>query len=142
MRVPWPVFAILVSVPAGAQPRTDPHATSIHPFSGQRGAIFMATVRGSGLAGASAASIGNAPFTVAVESQETEAPGEGRSEGRNRSAADLVHLRVKVRQDARPGRYPIRLITRNGISNALPLHIVEFPVLPEPAGAHETQESA
>ena len=44
--------------------------------------------------------------------------------------------------DAKPGRYPIRLITRNGISNALPLHIVDLPVLPEPAGEHETRESA
>ena len=48
----------------------------------------------------------------------------------------------KCRQDAKPGRYPIRLVTRNGISNALPLHIVDFPVLAEPAGVHETQESA
>jgi hypothetical protein len=138
MRVLWPVLAIVVSLPASAQPRTDPHATSIHPFTGQRGSTFLATVRGSGLAGASTASIGNAPFTVTVEGQEVEAPGEGR----NARATDLVKLRVAVRQDALPGRYPIRLVTRNGISNALPLHIVDFPVLSEPAGGHETQESA
>ncbi len=132
------LLAIVASLPAIAQPRIDPHATSIHPFAGQRGTTFIATVRGSGLAGASIASIASAPFTVTVEGQEAEAP----SEGRNKSATDLVKLRVEVRQDAQPGRYPIRLVTRNGISNALPLHIVDFPVLPEPAGAHETQESA
>src|SRR5438046_7082173 len=138
MRVFWPVLVITVSLAANAQPRTDPRASSIHPFTGQRGSTFVATVRGSGLAGASTASIGSAPFTITVEGQEVEAPGEGR----NRSTTDLVKLRVEVRQDAQPGRYPIRLITRNGISNALPLHIVEFPVLSEPAGVHETQESA
>src|SRR5437763_3240295 len=138
MRMFWPVLAIVVSVPASAQTRTDPRANSIHPFTGQRGATFMATVRGSGLAGASTASIGSAPFTITVEGQEIEPP----TEGRGRSATDLIKLRVEVRQDAQPGRYPIRLVTRNGISNALPLHIVDFPVLPEPPGVHETQESA
>jgi hypothetical protein len=139
MRVLWPVLAIVVSLSAGAQPRPDPRAISIHPFTGQRGGTFIATVRGSGLAGATAASIGKAPFTVTVDGVETEA---GESSGRNRSRMDLVKLRVDVQPDAKPGRYPIRLITRNGISNALPLHIVDVPVLPEPAGAHETQESA
>ena len=138
MRVFWPVLAMVVSLPASGQPRIDPHVSSIHPFTGQRGATFIATVRGSGLAGASTASIGNAPFTVTVEGLEVEAPGEGR----NARTTDLVKLRVQVRPDAQPGWYPIRLVARNGISNALPLHIVEFPVLPEPAGVHETQESA
>src|SRR5437660_3084086 len=137
MRAPWPVLAIIASAAAGAQPRVEPRATSIHPFTGQRGATVSATVRGSGLAGARSASIGKAPFTVTVESVETEAPPEG-----SKSAADLIHLRIAVSQDAQPGRYPIRLVTRNGVSNALPLHIVDFPVLPEPAGAHERQQSA
>jgi hypothetical protein len=138
MRVLWPVLAIFAVLQASAQPRTDPRATSIHPFTGQRGTTFFATVRGNGLGGASTASTGNAPFSVTVEGVEAEAPGEGRS----KSTVDLVKLRVEVRPDAQTGRYPIRLVTRNGISNALPLHIVDFPVLPEPAGVHENQESA
>src|SRR5207248_6205055 len=101
---------------------------------------FIAIVRGSSLAGARAASIGKAPFTVTVEGIDIESPDE--SSGRNKSRMDLVKLRVQVSQDAKPGRYPIRLITQNGVSNALPLHIVDFPVLTEPEGAHETQESA
>jgi hypothetical protein len=138
MRVLGLVLAILAGGTAGGQVRTDPRATSIHPFTGQRGTTFFATVRGNGLAGASAASIGNAPFAITVEGVEAEAPGEGRS----KSTVDLVKLRVEVREDARPGRYPIRLVTRNGISNALPMQIVDFPVLAEPAGTHENQESA
>src|SRR5947208_1602313 len=140
MRPLWVVLAVVLSLPAGAQPREDPRAISIHPFTGQRGVTFTAVVRGSGLGGASAVSIGKAPFTVAVESTEVEPPAE--SSGRKKGGMDLVKLRVEVPQDAKPGRYPIRLITRNGISNALPLHIVDSPVLPEPAGVHETQESA
>src|SRR6185295_18516841 len=102
MRPLWVVLivAVMLSLPAGAQPREDPRAISIHPFTGQRGTTFTAMLRGNGLAGASAASIGNAPFTVAVEGTEPEPPGE--SSGR-RSRADLVKLRVEVRQDAKPG---------------------------------------
>src|SRR6266536_3760603 len=140
MRPLWIVVAVLSSWPAGAQPREDPRAISIHPFTGQRGTTFIVTVRGSGLAAASAASIGAAPFTVAVEGIDAEPPGG--SCGRSRGRMDLVKLRVQVPQDAKPGRYPIRLITRNGISNALPLEIVDLPVLPEPAGVHEAQDSA
>ena len=55
---------------------------------------------------------------------------------------ELVTLHVEIAADAKPGRYPIRLIARNGISNALPLHIVDLPVAPEPPGPHETQDSA
>src|SRR6476646_115462 len=138
MRVLCLVLAILAGLPAGAQPRTDPRATSIHPFTGQRGTTFIATVRGNGLAGVTIATVGNAPFSVTVEGVEAEAPGEGRT----KSNVDLVKLRVEVREDAQTGRYLIRLVTRNGISNALPLHIVDFPVLPEPAGVHENQEAA
>jgi hypothetical protein len=91
MRVLWPVLAILAVLQASAQPRTDPRATSIHPFTGQRGTTFFATVRGNGLGGASTASVGNAPFSVTVEGVEAEAPGEGRS----KSTVDLVKLRVE-----------------------------------------------
>ena len=131
MRPLWVVFGLALSVSAGAQPREDPRAISIHPFVGQRGTTFSATLRGSGLTGASAASLGNAPFTVAIEGVEPEPPGE--SAGR-KTKVDLVKLRVEVRPDAKPGRYPVRLITRNGISNALSLEIVDGPVLGRACG--------
>src|SRR5579872_7195753 len=139
MRALWAVVGAVLSVAAGAQPRGDPRAISIHPFTGQRGTTFIATVRGSGLKGASAASIGKAPFTIAVEGTQAEPPDD--ASGRNKGRMDLVKLRVEVPADAKPGRYSIRLITSNGISNALPLHIVDVPVLAEPAGEHD-RESA
>src|SRR5690349_13196093 len=105
MRALWAAVGLVLSLPAFTQPRTDPRVISIHPFTGQRGTTFIATVRGSGLAGASAASIGKAPFTITVEGMEAEAPGE--SSGRNKGRMDLVKLRVQVPGDAKPGRYPI-----------------------------------
>src|ERR1041385_6901557 len=106
MRALWAAVWVVLSLPLGAQPRPDPRAISIHPFVGQRATTFIATLRGSGLAGASAASIGKAPFTITVEGMETEPPGE--SSGRNKGRMDLVKLRVEVSSEAKPGRYPIR----------------------------------
>jgi hypothetical protein len=140
MRSFWVVVGVVFSLSAVEQPREDPRAISIQRFTGQRGTTFTATVRGSGLAAASAVSIGKAPFTVEVEGVDVEPTGE--SSSRKKVPIYLVKLRVQVSQDANPGRYPIRLITPNGITNALPFHIVDVPVLAEPEGLHETQESA
>lgn len=130
----WAILAILALLPAVAASRQDPKAISIHPFIGQCGTSFTVTVRGSGLAHATGASIGTAPFTVSVESVAAESTAK--------SPVDLVKLRVQVAPDAKPGRYPIRLITRDGVSNALPIQITDLPVLAEPEGLHETRESA
>src|SRR5690349_14638953 len=110
MRACRVIIAVLALLPAGAESRADPKAVSIHPFTGQRGTTFSVTVRGSGLAGATAVSIGKAPFKASVEAVSSEDDGK-------KTRTDVVKVRLEVPQDANPGRYPIRLITRDGISN-------------------------
>ncbi len=51
-------------------------------------------------------------------------------------------MRMQVAADAKPGRYPLRLITAGGISNAVSVYIVDNPVTVEPPGAHQTRDSA
>ncbi|HTM51235.1 MAG TPA: hypothetical protein VL285_21215 [Bryobacteraceae bacterium] len=138
MRAPWPVLTAILCLPAFAESRPDPKAISIYPFTGQSGGTFTAILRGSGLAGATGVASGDAPFAVSVEGAETEQT----STGRGKTVSDLVKLRVQVAPGARPGRYPVRVITRNGVSNALPIHIVQSAVDPEPPGSHENQDSA
>lgn len=140
MRVLLPALAAVVCLPAALRSAVDPKATSIHPFAGQRGSAFIATVRGTGLAGATAVALDGAPFQAAVEGIASEPTGDGSN--KTKTPVDLVTLRVQVSPDAKPGRYPIRLITRSGISNALPFHVVDSVVTPEPDGLHETQDSA
>ncbi len=140
MRVLLTALAVFVCLPAALQSAADPKAASIHPFTGERGTVFTATVRGAGLAGARSAVLDNAPFQVTVDRVEPE-PADSTSV-KPKAPVDLVMLRIQVAADAKPGRYPIRLITRGGISNALPIYIVDSTVTPEPPGPHETQESA
>ncbi len=140
MRVLWVMLAAVVCQAAAPPAHVDPKAVSIHPFTGQRGTTFIATVRGIGLRGASSVSIGEAPLSVTVDRVEPEPPGD--TPARSKIPMDLVTLRVQVPSDAKPGRYPFRLITANGISNALTLHIAGLAVTAEPAGPHETKDSA
>src|SRR5688572_30852399 len=107
MRVFAPAIAVLVCLPAAAQSRVDPRIVSMHPFTGQKGTNFSLNARGIGLAGAVSAMLSSAPFTVTVEGITQEPPA-----GRSKTPTDLVKLRVEVAADAKPGRYPIRLITR------------------------------
>jgi hypothetical protein len=137
MRVFAPAFALLVCLPAAAQSRVDPRIVAMHPFTGQQGTTFTVQLRGIGLAGAASAVVGGAPFQVTVDGVTQEPPT-----GRSKTPTDLVKLSVQVTADAKPGRYPIRLVTKDGLSNAIPLHVVEFPVTAEPEGVHETPESA
>ncbi len=85
-------------------------------------------------------SIGKAPITVSIEGVEVEPADESSTPAKGQ--IDLVKLRIQVPPEAKPGRYPIRLISRDGVSNALPIHIVDLPVLAEPNGVHDARESA
>jgi hypothetical protein len=134
------MVALLSLLPAAAELRAEPKAISIHPFIGQRGTDFSVTVRGNGLKGTTSVSVGGGPFTVAIEGARSE-PADEASSGK-KAPIDLVQLRVHATPETRPGRYPIRLITPGGISNALPLTIVDLPVAAEPAGTHDTRDSA
>ena len=82
----------------------------------------------------------NAPLQVTVDRVEPE-PVDNTSV-KPKTPVDLVTLRIQVAADAKPCRYPICLITRAGVSNALPIYIVDYTVTAEPPGPHETQQSA
>jgi hypothetical protein len=138
----WTAVATTVALgaPKSVPAPGEPAALSVYPFTGRRGATFTATVRGNGLREAISVFVEQAPFTLALEGIESEPPQEAGAKGK--AAADLVHLRVAVAPDARPGRYSFRIVTRRGVSNALAFHIVDYPVFAEPEGSHETPETA
>ncbi|MBM3738870.1 MAG: hypothetical protein FJW39_24105 [Acidobacteria bacterium] len=124
-------FALaLLALPLAAA-RVEPVLLSSFPFTGQRGQPFTITIRGNGLKEATAV---DAPFPAVVESAETEPSG--------RNKADLVRIRISAPAELPPGRYPIRLITPGGLSNALAVVIAADPVVPEPEGRHDEPAQA
>ncbi|HUQ90808.1 MAG TPA: hypothetical protein VM120_03935 [Bryobacteraceae bacterium] len=148
MRVLWSMLALvsysrgIAAAPKAPDPRVEPVVLSIHPFTGQRGATFSATVRGTGLKGAKAAFVtAGAPVTITTESVEPEPAAEPKG-GKSKAPIDLVRLRIEIAADSKAGRYPFRLVTPYGVSNALPLHVTDLPIAAEPAGTHDSPESA
>lgn len=117
----------------------DPTVKSVFPFTGQIGATFLVTVRGSNLAKSTCVFVDEGPLSATIEPDNAKAPGQAATP---KAPEDIVRLRVQVRGDAKPGRYSFRLMTARGVSNALPLYIVAQPILAEPEGAHETPETA
>lgn len=104
----------------------DPRALSMHPFVGQRGVAFQATVRGTNLQETKGVFVEEPGLRMAVAA----------------TAKDVVTLRVETGADFRPGRYSFRLVTASGVSNALTMQIVDSTVIAEPDGTHETVETA
>ncbi|HZT28917.1 MAG TPA: hypothetical protein VFA33_03470 [Bryobacteraceae bacterium] len=150
MRASWVVLSVTVAAlggtgaglaaPKAADTPGDPSAVSVHPFSGARGSTFAVTVRGHNLRGADAVFLEQAPLQVRIEGCEAEPPEE--TGAKSKTPFDLVHLRVTAAADAPPGRYLFRLVTPRGVSNALPLYVSDLPVSAEPAGSHETPDTA
>ncbi len=110
----------------------DPRAVSVHPFVGQRGTTFTATVRGSNLKEARAVVVDGAGVRMVVEGMGKESS----------PARDTVKIRVETGAETKSGRYSFRMVTESGVSNALVLGIAEGAVLAEPEGLHETTETA
>ncbi|MFN0106114.1 MAG: hypothetical protein ACKV2U_28995 [Bryobacteraceae bacterium] len=114
----------------------DPRAVSLHPFTGQRGTVFHATVRGANLKETRSVFVEEGGPQMAVESAGTDVSPKAKN------SPDFVKLRVETSADFKPGRYTFRLVTPSGVSNALPLQITDSVVLAEPDGSHETPETA
>ncbi|MBI3473073.1 MAG: hypothetical protein HY013_17085 [Candidatus Solibacter usitatus] len=129
-----------MAAPKAPAAAPDPRAISVHPFTGRRGDTFVATVRGIGLRETTSVFLDRAPLAVTVEGTQPEPPNENAA--RSKVPFDLVRLRIQAAADARPGRYPFRLVTARGVSNALTIHITDYPVAAEPEGSHETPATA
>ncbi|MBV6431090.1 MAG: hypothetical protein IANPNBLG_01212 [Bryobacteraceae bacterium] len=137
----WVILALCGCCAAAVNkpdPRPDPKAISVHPFTVQRGTAKTVIVRGSGLQGTNGVFAGAAPFHIVIEGVEPEPKDEGGHKG----PVDLVRMRVEVAADANPGRYPFRLITSHGVSNAITLFVSELPVTAEPEGSHDSPDMA
>jgi hypothetical protein len=122
---PLRIASLLLVIGGAFAPRVEPRAVSVHPFVGQRGTAFTVVVRGNGLRGATSVFLQDTSLAIAIEATEAEPPAE--SGGRNKTPFDRVRLRVEVASDARTGRYPFRIVTPQGISNALVLDVSEHP---------------
>ena len=131
---------LFVCLTAAGLSGADPRAISVHPFTAQKGSSFAVTVRGSNLKDARAVFVEEGGLAMRVESAGPEVIPPGAP--KPRVMLDVVRVRVETTGETRAGRYTFRMVTPSGVSNSLPLQILETPVLAEPEGTHETPETA
>ncbi|MCS7024350.1 MAG: hypothetical protein NZV14_06080 [Bryobacteraceae bacterium] len=115
--------------------RAEPSIQSIYPFTLERGKRSLITVRGSGLKGVYAAMLPTSGLRARTRGVSTQPPGI-------KKPVDEVQLQIEVEASLAPGRYPLRLVTTSGVTNALPLLVTDLPVLSEPEGAHDAADTA
>ena len=146
-----PVFwrrCLLVVLAAGvftglsqAEPRPEPALSSIFPMGGNPGTEFAAEVRGTALEGAYAAWFDTDVLSADIQRVEPVnkdgKPGQPSSKRKYRAA-----LRLRIQGAAKAGLYWMRLLTPNGLTDAVRIRVNNDPVIEEVGSAHSDPESA
>ena len=123
MTLGWRALGAGILIAAGA--RAEPRITSIYPAALSRGGSLEAIVRGSDLAGARALVFDRPGISAAALAVEKAAEEKH----------ELFRVRITVAADAAPGARELRVLTPKGVSNAIPLHVVDEPVIDESQAA-------
>ena len=99
------------------EPAKEPEITSIYPIGAQLGRTYAAEIRGRDLKLARSIWFREAGLRARVLKVESIA-------GSN----DILHAEVTVEESAPVGRRPLRVVTGNGVSNEIEVHV--FPAGP------------
>ena len=127
------------------EPLTAPKAISVFPVAAQQGSVFEAQVRGKNLEGVSGvwfAAEGATARVEKVEPREIEVYRKPAKMGKKTVPGHLVFLKIEVAPDAKRGKHSFRLVTPNGVSNALEFLVGARPVTPEIASDHSKAQDA
>ena len=127
-----------------AGPRPEPTLLSIFPMGGNPGAEFTAEVRGTALEGAYAVWFGT--DVLSADIQRVEPVNKASKDGKTRQEASKrkyrAVLRLRIQDAAKSGLYWVRLLTPNGLTDAVRFRVNRDPVIEEVGPAHSDPESA
>ena len=121
--------------------RPEPALSSIFPMGGNPGTEFTAEVRGTALEGAYAVWFDSGVLSADIQRVEPVnkdgKPGQPPSKRKYRAA-----LRLRIQDAAKAGLYWMRLLTPNGLTDAVRFRVNSDPVIEEVGSAHSDPESA
>ncbi len=128
-----------------AEPLTTPEVISVIPVAAQQGSVFEAQVRGKNLEGAYAvwfATQGATGRVEKVEQIELDSKPNEKTGAKKPVLGHLAFLKIEVDPDANRGKHSFRLVTSNGLSNALEFLVDARPVTLEIASDHSRTQDA
>jgi hypothetical protein len=98
---------------------TEPRAFSIYPLGGQPGASYQAQIRGVKLQDAQALWFEQ----DGIEARIDDAQRDPEADPNATTPPDLVNVHLVIAHAAKPGSYLFRVVTRQGVSNAISLQV-------------------
>jgi hypothetical protein len=101
------------------KPKVEPRIFSIYPLGGQPGAVYEATIRGVALREAQAVWF----ETDSIHARVDKADRDPESDPNASTPTDVVHIQVTLDSTAKPGSYPFRVVTKQGVSNAASMRV-------------------
>jgi hypothetical protein len=138
-----PVTVALTGLsPAGTRP--EPTLLSVFPMGGNPGTEFAAELRGTALKGAYAVQFDTEKLSADIERVEPAEPaaeGEKSKQEASKRKYKAV-LRLRIQDSAEAGLHWMRLLTPNGLTDALRFRVNRDPVIAEVRTMHSRPESA
>jgi hypothetical protein len=98
-----------------AKPAPEPRVVSIHPFSGSLGTSYVAVVRGRNLKAAHGVEVTG----EGIRGRVLRVDQEPATDTDSKSSFDLVQIEISSEASARAGDRGVRLLTGNGVTNAV-----------------------
>lgn len=134
------ILFLFTAVAFGATEAPDPKLRSIFPLGCQQGAKLAVAIRGTGLTGAYA--IFGSKDLIARVVQVDSIQLEEVNDPSKKSAGHHVLLQMEIAPAARLGAHSLRLVTPQGVSNAIDFRVDSDPCVMETQGDHDTPARA
>src|SRR5690349_19325511 len=93
----------------------EPRAFSVYPLGDRPGSTYEAVVRGVTLREATAFWFENDGIHARIDRTERDSESDPKAS----TPVDLVNVHVTIDSAVKPGDYPFRVVTKQGVSNAI-----------------------
>ena len=135
--LPVGILACLLSFPlcpAAAEEQPEPTLSSLFPLGGQRGTTIQVQFRGKHLHEVNSLWVRSDGFQARIKSVEPidEAAVQSTENGKENKSSDYrVIVQMHIDSSAPTGLHPLRLVSEQGVTNALEFRVVDQPVIVE-----------
>jgi hypothetical protein len=120
------------------KPPVEPRVFSLYPLGDRPGSTFAAAVRGVVLRDARSIWFESGFIRARID----RTGGDPESDPHAATPTDLVAIQVTIDPEAKPGSYPFRVVTKQGVSNAISMRVTADRTLLEPEAQTGDPEQA
>jgi hypothetical protein len=134
------LLALLIQAgwPQTPKPKLEPRIFSIYPLGDQPGVTYEATIRGFMLRDAQAIWFETDGIRARVEKADREPEADPNAA----TPTDVVSIHVTLDSTVKPGSYPFRVVTKQGITNAVSMRVTSERTIMEVEGSTGEPEHA